>query len=411
MGDRDRDILRELGKQIAEIAALPVQQETISLWKALNRLKPVRPMVMIDQIPWHEMEVDSELALQTEDEFCRRIETKLRRTLYRWKHMPVDLPVEPVVDIPKVIHGTGFGIRPVEDRAVSDPRNSVVGHFYFDQLATEADLDKIKMPEVTLDGEATALAEARAHEVFDGILTVRMQGQLPGFAPWDRIVTWRGAGTVLWDLADRPAFTHMVMSRVTDVHLALLDQLEELGLLGYGQGTIHCSGAYTDELPAAGFDPRHPRAKDLWTSGMAQIFASVSPAMHQEFELDYANRWYSRFGLVYYGCCEPLHDKIDIIKRIPHVRKISMSPWVDAEKGAERIGPDCVFSRKPSPAFLAVDTWDPDAVRQDLEDTMEKCARHGCPVEFILKDISTVRYQPQRLWEWADIAMQVVGHD
>ena len=31
------------------------------------------------------------------------------------------------------------------------------------------------------------------------------------------------------------------------------------------------------------------------------------------------------------------------------------------------------------------------------------------PLEFILKDISTVRYQPQRLWAWADVAMRVVG--
>ena len=26
----------------------------------------------------------------------------------------------------------------------------------------------------------------------------------------------------------------------------------------------------------------------------------------------------------------------------------------------------------------------------------------------ILKDISTVRYQPQRLWEWSDVAMRLV---
>jgi hypothetical protein len=141
---------------------------------------------------------------------------------------------------------------------------------------------------------------------------------------------------------------------------------------------------------------------------MAQIFAAVSPAMHQEFELDYAARWYSRFGLVYYGCCEPLDTKISIIRKVPHVRKISMSPWVNVEKGAEQIGPDYVFSRKPSPALLAGDTWEPDAVERDLRDTLERCNRHGCPVEFILKDISTVRYQPQRLWEWVDVAMRVV---
>jgi hypothetical protein len=187
-----------------------------------------------------------------------------------------------------------------------------------------------------------------------------------------------------------------------------LDQLEAQGLLGSGQAIIHCSGAYTDELPAPGFDPARSRAKDLWSCGMAQIFSTVSPAMHQEFELDYAARWYSRFGLVYYGCCEPLDGKIDIIRGIPHVRKISMSPWVNQEKGAEKIGPDFVFSRKPSPAFLATDAWDPGAVEKDLRETLACCQRHGCPLEFILKDISTVRYEPQRLWEWADIAMRVV---
>ena len=40
---------------------------------------------------------------------------------------------------------------------------------------------------------------------------------------------------------------------------------------------------------------------------------------------------------------------------------------------------------------------------------MAACSRHGCPLELILKDISTVRYEPQRLWEWSDLAMSMVG--
>jgi hypothetical protein len=82
---------------------------------------------------------------------------------------------------------------------------------------------------------------------------------------------------------------------------------------------------------------------------------------------------------------------------------------VDVAKGAERIGRDFVFSRKPSPALLAGDRWEPDRVERDLRITLEQCALHGCPVELILKDISTVRYRPQRLWEWADLAMRVVS--
>lgn len=406
VGSKDRLILRELGKKVAEIAALPAQKETVSLWKALNGLRPVRPMVSIDQVCWNEMDVDGELALSAQDEFCRKLETHLRRTLYGWKHMRVDMVVEPVIPVAKVLRNSGYGIQVQEQRAVSDPQNAVVGHFYIDQFAEDGDLGKIRTPEISLDVQATAEAEEKAHGIFDGVLPVRMQGAFPAFQVWDLLTMWRGGQNVLLDLAVRPEFTHRLMARMTDAYLAGLDQMEAQGLLGDVQPTIHCAGAWTDELPAPGYDPKKPRARDLWTCGMAQIFSSVSPAMHKEFELDYAVRWYDRFGLNYYGCCEPLHDKIDIIRAIPRLRKISMSPWVDVEKGAERIGRDFVFSRKPSPAFLAVG-WSPADVEKDLRATRDACARHGTPLELVLKDISTVGYKPRHLWEWADIAMRV----
>ena len=47
-------------------------------------------------------------------------------------------------------------------------------------------------------------------------------------------------------------------------------------------------------------------------------------------------------------------------------------------------------------------------VERDLEETREASQRHGCPLEFILKDISTVRHEPERLWEWARIARDLV---
>ena len=45
----------------------------------------------------------------------------------------------------------------------------------------------------------------------------------------------------------------------------------------------------------------------------------------------------------------------------------------------------------------------------DRVTTRQACDRHGCPLEYILKDLSTVRYEPQRLFEWARIAMEVAG--
>ena len=191
----------------------------------------------------------------------------------------------------------------------------------------------------------------------------------------------------------------------------MLDQFEEQELLGSinpgymnGQRVVHATGAYTDELPAAGFDAARPRARDVWTFGSVQIFEEVSPAMHQELELDYAVKWYSRFGLVYYGCCDPLHHKIDLLRQIQNLRKISMSPW--AEKGADQIGGDFVLSRKPNPAIFATDTWEPDAAEGEIRETLEYCNRYGCPVEFVMKDLSTVRYHPQK-----NLGMGGHGHE
>jgi len=406
-GRQDIHILRELGKHVAEIAALPEQQETIALWKALNSCRPVRPMVMIDQIPWHEMDVDGELTLQTEHDFSRSIEADLRRRIYRWKHMPVDWVIEPVVTIPKVFSGLDFGIRTIEELAVMDPDNNIVSHQYADQLENEKDLCKIKFPEIVRDENATRQNEETAAEIFEGILEVRMQGIVPAFALWDRIVEWRTPEKSLMELVINPDHMHRIMARLTRAYLVMLDQLEAHNLLDSFQPTIHCTGAFNDELPAPGFDPEKSRAIDLWTCGMAQIFSSVSPEMHQEFELEYANKWYERFGLVYYGCCEPLHKKIHIVRHIPNLRKISMSPWVDQDEGAEQIGGDFVFSRKPNPAYVASEGWDTDIVTRDLRETVDCCKKFGCPLELILKDISTVCYKPQRLWEWADIAMNI----
>ena len=100
----DREVLRTLASEIAEIAALPVQQETITLWKALNGLKPVRPMVLVDEIPWHEMNVDDELIHQCEHPWARDQEDQLRKTIYQWKHLPADMVVSDYLVCPLAIH-------------------------------------------------------------------------------------------------------------------------------------------------------------------------------------------------------------------------------------------------------------------------------------------------------------------
>ena len=52
-----------------------------------------------------------------------------------------------------------------------------------------------------------------------------------------------------------------------------------------------------------------------------------------------------------------------------------------------------------------ITTIPPDA-RAELRRMLD-CTRGG-HVEIVLKDISTVARQPQRLWEWAAMAMELV---
>jgi hypothetical protein len=211
------------------------------------------------------------------------------------------------------------------------------------------------------------------------------------------------------DLIQRPEMVNAAVERMTDAWMVELDQFERLNLLALDcNNTRIGSGGYgyISELPGGVYDPRHVRPINMWGCSNAQIFSDVSPEMHWEFALRHDLRWLARWGLTYYGCCEPLSNKIHLLRRIPNLRKISMSPWNDFDRAVREIRGDYVFSFKPSPAIFAEEEWNPAKARAELERVLNK-TRGLCHVEIIMKDISTVRYKPERLWDWARIAMEV----
>ncbi|MEN8127549.1 MAG: hypothetical protein ABFR90_07055, partial [Planctomycetota bacterium] len=164
---------------------------------------------------------------------------------------------------------------------------------------------------------------------------------------------------------------------------------------------------YTSELPGNDFDPDYVKPHNMWGCSNAQIFSEVSPEMQWEFAIKHDMRWLERFGLTYYGCCEPLDKKMDLMRKIPNLRKISVSPWCDTDTIIAETGSDYVISRKPNPAILAETDWDSAKAREEIREVLEK-AEGKCHIEFIMKDISTVRHDPKRLWEWSQIAMEEV---
>jgi hypothetical protein len=66
-----------------------------------------------------------------------------------------------------------------------------------------------------------------------------------------------------------------------------------------------------------------------------------------------------------------------------------------------------VISRKPSPAIFASSTFDAVQARREIRGFLE-IAGGNCHIEMIMKDISTLKYDPSRLWEWESICMEEV---
>ena len=71
---------------------------------------------------------------------------------------------------------------------------------------------------------------------------------------------------------------------------------------------------------------------------------------------------------------------------------------------AEALSQRFIYSRKPSPTLVSTDVFDEDAIRADIRKTLEAGKPHRCTIEFAMKDVHTLKNQPQRLNRWVELA-------
>lgn len=407
--DREKEVLRSLAQRYMECAVNPQQEALQKLWIAHNTGHDERPMVLIDQIPWHEMDVDGSLQCQVQDPYWRGVEGSLRRKLYQYRYMPADMLLPPYLLIPRILQNPdyrSFGIQIQENTSVTDTSNDVVSHAYIKQFSSEEDLQKIQFIPLRADREKEAEVMETARQLFDGIAPVYWEGVILHSGLWDTISMWQGVEECYYMLLDEPELLHAMMERMTQATLEMIRQGNEDGLFDTAGGICHCSHTITEPFSEA-MAKRPGTAKNSWTFGLAQLFTSVSPAITEEFELPYVSRIFEEFGDVYYGCCERLDDRLDLIDRLPNVRKVSCSPWNDVEKFAANLPKRFVMSSKPNPALIACN--DMDTMKRELEATIRAARRHNLRLEMILKDNSSVQYEPQRLWEFSRMALELVN--
>ena len=392
--------LRELAKRYAEIALDGGMREREARARRHNGLDIVRPLVNVFEVPWGELNGEPEMATACADESARRLEYRLLQVLYQKRHFMADYTLPPYYSVQPVILGVGFGLSIEEETIDSKSGSAIRSHSYYDQIPDIPSLEKIKMPSLSVDEQKTEAALAAVREVFDGILPVRRGGVSLYSAMWDLIPMYHSTQRVMDDLVDNPEYCHAAAAKFTDYFEKLHQEYERLNVLESEPYYLHCTPALTDDLPAEGFDGVHVRLKDVWARGMAQIFAVVSPKMHDDFDLQYMQRLFDHCGLSYYGCCEPLDKKIGVLRsRFKNLRKISITAWADVNRAAEAIGGDYVFSYKPNPAFVA-NGCDAEAAAAEVRSVLEACRRYNTPCEFIIKDISTISGRTQSLTEW-----------
>lgn len=409
---KDIEILRELGKQKAELAFDKKNEENRMLWTAANDLHMVKPPIYINEVCWNEMNVENELTLRTEDTFCRKLEEELRREIYSMKHMPGNMVITPDMECELCVEGEDFGIVEDVETVETDKTNDVISRHFNIQIENEEDILKIKNPAVSVNHVETDEKMSKMQEIFEGILEVSLVGKKGmWFTPWDNLIRWTGVEPVMYDLIERPEYIEKLVERYVEASISLMNQYKKLGIWASNNNNTRVGSGgygYTQSLACAKENQLNAAPQQLWGCGNAQIFSSVSEQMHWDFSLKYELKWLEQFGLVYYGCCEPLHNKMNILEKIPNLRKISASPWCNLEEMHDRVKGKYVLSCKPSPAVFTASDLDEEAVRKDLKYILDNTK--DCDFEIILKDISTVRYRPQNLWRWCEIADEMVNH-
>ena len=397
---KDKTILRDLARRLAEIANLPIMEKRRGMWKRHNRLERVRPMVLVfPEGSWVELLPDEALVCSGEE--ARKIEWPLRHRIYWHENIPDDWVFEPHWVVSKSVSDTGWGLEP----RYSDSPEARGAWGFSPVINKPADLQKLRYPEVVYNEEATRRDYEEACDLFDGVLAVELKGVAhASFHLMAIYCRLRGLEQVMMDMCIEPNMLHDAMAFLQEGHIRLFKQYEKLNLLSLNNDdSYHSSGGvgYSDELPPPDCNTDRIRPCDMWGSAEAQELAQVSPEMHEEFSLRYERPLLAPFGLNGYGCCEDLTRKLDSVFTIPNIRRISISPFADVEKCAERLGSDYIFSWKPHPSHLVGDfneTFIRDYIRRALD------ATQGCVIEMILKDTHTCDNHPERFTRWAEIA-------
>lgn len=407
MSDHER--LRALAGRIAELAVEPVMAERRRAWTRLKDLDGERPMVLFETWTLGE-DFLAEAELRCVDPRYRRVEAQMLAKVRQAEEIGDDLVIEGVWRLPWQVTVSDYGVPLTHEHGV-DAADGRVGYQVAHPIATPDDLDRLRPRRYAVDRAGSEAWAAELHGIVGDLLPVVLHGtdMLHGALTQDLFKLIGNDNLLLWPI-DQPDALARALAFLRDERLAWFDFLEREGLVGAnGNGAIVGSGSpgFVSELPAD-TPPGGARLADCWCWMESQETTMISPAMFTEQFLPPMAEVAARCGLVYYGCCEPVHDRWQQIRAaIPHVRALSVSPWCDRAAIAEQVGRDVVLSRKPEPPPISGATPDWDALERDLDTTLATMGAGN--LEILYRDVYRIDGDRARLRRWVELVRSRIG--
>ena len=393
----ESELVRDLGRRVYALASSEEYETRRRRWRDVNGLRRAdRPPVYCRPVGcWPELLKEDEL--QCRDPMLRGIERQFRMALI--KHdIGDDSLLDPWWNVGAAIRLEGVHTWGVE---IKHEHSGVAGGAwrYDPPLKDEDDLDRLVMPGFHYDEDGTRRAREQAEELFDGVMPVRVSAGAPLHATLCVYAAELvGLDSLMLYMAVKPGMIHRLMAFLRDAVMAAMDVAEATGLLAENNTSeMTCSDSLR-ETPSG----RPLGYGDLWGSANSQEFDQVSPAMWEEFLLDYQRPILARYALTQYGCCENLTQKIDGVLSIPNLRVFVCSAWTDLPKVVEAVGDRYTIMWREKASRVVFENM--PAIVAKLEEDMR--VTQGLYRQVVLRELQTLNGRTSRLHEWTQAAVE-----
>jgi len=389
----ERQYLRELARKQAEIAALPLMEERKKMWYDLNDGKAgAKPPCVIETWTFARDFLPDDI-FRCSSETGKSIETKLLSNIRNHQLINDDKVIPDTFDINWFVDIDNFGVS-IDKHRVKDSQGYEVGFEVTHPIKDlKEDFHLLKPATCSVNRSKTQDWKAFLDDLLGDLLPVKIRtGTFGSTHLTHLVVDLMGMQNFFMAMFDQPDEMHQLMSFLRDNALRVMHWAEEEQLLrinNHNQDSFGSSYNFTTQLSAES-DEVPVALNQMFGACNSQETVGVSPDMYHEFCYPYYRDVAEPMGLLYYGCCEPAHPFWEDIKRLPHLKKVSISPWCDEKFMGEALqGTDTVYSRKPDPNFLSVDKkLNEEGWTAHIGETLQ--ATKGCFLEFIIRDVYTL---------------------